>query len=74
MTKYLLRGPLGYFAAPQEPTDWTQDAAKAHWYNTSAAAHDARRRWLAVHREHLSVVVRDGERLVPFQDLIYGAS
>lgn len=74
MTKYLLRGPLGYVAGAQLQDDWTQDAEKAHWYNTSAAAHEARRRWLAVHQEHLTVVVRDGHSLVPFQDLIYGAS
>lgn len=74
MTKYLLRGPLGYVAGPREPQDWTEFAEKAYWYTTSAAAHAAKRRWYEVHRETLTVVVRDGYRLIDFQDLIYGAS
>lgn len=69
MTRYLLRGPLGYVGTG---TDWTKHAEEAHWWATSEAAHEARRRWAYEHKETLTVVVRDGNRLTPFKEMTYG--
>lgn len=69
MTRYLLRGPQGYVGTH---IDWTFNADEAHWWSTSEEAHNARRRWLDHHQQQLTVVVRDGTRLTPFSELIYG--
>jgi hypothetical protein len=69
MTRYLLRGPHGYVGTS---IDWTQHAEDAHWWSSSEEAHRAKRRWLDQHQQQLTVVVRDGNRLTPFTELIYG--
>jgi hypothetical protein len=74
MTKYLLRGPLGYVAGPKEPSDWTQFDERAYWYTTSEAAHTAKRRWFDIHRQTLTVIVRDSDHLTPSGYLIHGPS
>lgn len=71
MTRYLLRSRLGYVGTR---TDWTQVADEAHWWSTSQAAHEARRRWALEHSEPLTVIVRDGTRLIPFTEMTYGRS
>lgn len=70
MTRYLLRGPLGYVSRAAT-SDWTHHVEEAHVWTTSEAAHEACRRWHQIHGESLSVVVRDGTRLTPFNELIY---
>ena len=71
MTRYLLRGAYGYVSGIAEGPDWTANADQAFQWMSSESAHRARRAWLDNGGGHLTVVVRDGQRLTPFGALCY---
>lgn len=58
-TRYLLRGARGYVSGLTTGDDFTPNHLHAHSWVTSEAAHAAARQWHQLHKERLSVVIRE---------------